>query len=155
MRYVSLCIILLESEHFCIFGTVWRCTCRRLVTLAQCSGMTAKLHSEQNRSFSCDIAQLFLGCTAERQRTSLVRIQLGQHKSLHEFTVVIHSVLLDKLLIYNWMLIIWTVHFPCCGCKIQVAPCSAKLGVGVLVTQMHCSREAAALLFACLRCESN
>lgn len=130
MRYVSLCIILFASEHFCSFSTVLHCVYRRLVTLSQYSGVATRLCSEQNRSCSCEIAQLFLGCTTEKQETSLLRIQLGQHKSLHVFTMVIYSVLLDsnqQSVIHEQF--IWTVHFPRCRCRIQVVPCSVKLCV--------------------------
>ena len=131
MRYVSLRIILFASEHFCSFSTVLYRVCRRLVTLSEYWGVTAKLHSEQNRFYSCEIAQLFLGCTTGKQETSLVRIQLGQHKSLCVFTMVIYSVLLDSVI--NIQLSMSSLSgpciFQCCRCRIQVAPCSAKLHV--------------------------
>lgn len=47
------------------------------------------LPAEQNRSYSCEITQLFLGCALEKQETYLVRIQQGQYKSLYVFTVAI------------------------------------------------------------------
>lgn len=71
------------SEHVCSFSTVLRCVWIRLVTLSQYSGVTATLHSEQNRSYSCEI-----GCTKEKLETSLVRMQVGQHNSLVVFIVV-------------------------------------------------------------------
>lgn len=98
MRYVSFCILLFASVHFCSFSTVIRCICRRLVTLSQYSRVTAKLHSEWNGFYSCEIAQVFLGCATEKQETSLVRIQLGQHKSLHVFIMMMYPILLDSVI---------------------------------------------------------
>lgn len=72
------------SEHVCSFSTILRYVWLRLLTLSQYSGVTAALHSEQNRSYSCEI-----GCTEEKLETSLVRMQVGQHNGLLVFSVVV------------------------------------------------------------------
>lgn len=109
------------SEHVCSFSTILRCVWLRLLTLSQYSGVTATLHSEQNRSYSCEI-----GCTEEKLETSLVRMQVGQHNSLLVFSVVVFC----TSRVQSTFSYLWVVKLECAFSPLQVqdwvGPCSTR-----------------------------